>query len=337
MAQSGGNETHNIVIVGGSFGALAVAHTLLKDVLPKLSSSKSCKVFMISPNSQFFWRPAAPRIIVNPAALSEDKAFFDIAESFEKYDKSHFEHIRGYATSVDPSSQTILYSPDSMTASLPIHYGSLVLASGTLFKDPLWSLQSGEEPTKRALKNTHDQVSAAHSIAIIGGGPLGCETAGELGYLHGRSKEINLFSGAKQLLHRLQDQRLGQDAEGRLSNLGVKVVHKVRCEDTERTADGKTRVKLSDGTEEVVDVVIEATGETPSNKFIPKEWLTGDGLVRTVIATLRADVPNLDNVYAIGSISSALKGGILGIVFSYKALCESIQNDLTGQGRLPSY
>ena len=34
-----------------------------------------------SPNTQFFWSPCAPRIIVNPAMMSEEKAFHTIARS----------------------------------------------------------------------------------------------------------------------------------------------------------------------------------------------------------------------------------------------------------------
>ena len=334
MAHSHVTTAYNIVIVGGSFAALAVAHTLLRDTLPRLSSTRTYKVYLISPNSQFFWRPAAPRIIVNPAALSEKQAFFDFADGFKKYGESSFEHVKAYATSVDPSKQVVLHSPDLETPSLSIHYDSLVLASGTSFKDPMWSLQSGEDVTKKALKKMQKQIPAASSIAIIGGGPLGTETAGELGHLYGGSKEISLFSGSARLLHRLQDQRLGQDAETRLSRFGVKLIHNLRCEDTELTGENKTRMKLSDGTETTVDVVIEATGEVPCNQFIPKDWLNNDGLVRTVIPTLRVDVPDLKNVYAIGSVSDALKGGILGIVFSYKALCESIHDDIAGRGKL---
>ncbi|KAL9625623.1 MAG: hypothetical protein Q9160_000336 [Pyrenula sp. 1 TL-2023] len=325
-------NTHNIVVIGGSFAGLPVAHTVLKTVIPTLNSSQSYKVFVLSPNAEFYWKVGAPRSIVNPKALPEDKAFLSIAEGFKKYDKSQFEHIKAFATSIDPSNQTISYSDAAQgPVTSTLHYDSLVLASGTSFKDPVWSVQQGEAATKQALHEIHTRLEKAETIVIAGGGAAGVETAGELGSLYGKSKRVTLLSGAPQLLSRLQNPAVGMDAQAKLEKMGIEVVHNVRIESSTKDSSGRDALKMNDGTERVVDVHIEATGDAPNNTFIPKDWLNEKGFVKTDTPTLRADIPGVKNVYVLGSIGSYSKGGIPEILFGYKVVCESIRVDLAGE------
>ena len=331
MAPSG--PPHNIVIVGGSFGGLPTAHTLLGSVIPTLKTGKPYKVYIISPNTELYWKIGAPRIIANPALLPVEKAFLSIADGFKKYNNSQFEHIQGYVSSVDPSSQTLSYGPAMGEPSSSLHYDTLVLATGTSFKNPMWSSQAGEGPTKAALEEVHRQITPAKKIMVIGGGAAGTETAGELAYSYGSKKEILLLTGSKQPLPRITDQRVGKDAQGRLQKMGVKVINDLRTESISKNSDGKTIIKLSNGSEEVVDLVIEATGDTPNNSYIPKDWLNERGVVKTVAPTLRLDVPGVKNVYSIGSVASYSNGGIPEILHSYKALGESIRIDLAGESK----
>jgi apoptosis-inducing factor 2 len=166
---------------------------------------------------------------------------------------------------------------------------------------------------------------------VVGGGPAGVETAGELGETYGGKKDITIISGADRLLPRLKNPNIGKDAEQRLSKMGVKVINggvKV----TSTTAEGgKTTVKLSNGEEMVVDVYIEATGDKPNNKFIPEAWLNAHGYVKTDPHTLRLDVDGVNNVYGFGSVASYSDGGILDTKFALKPLLESIRLDLLGQ------
>lgn len=327
-------NTHNVVVIGGSFAGLPVAHTVLKNVIPTLGSSQSYKVFIISPNAEFYWKVGAPRAIANPKALPEDKAFVNIAEGFKKYDKSQFEHIKAFATSIDPSNQTISYS-DSLkgAATSTLHYDSLILASGTSFKDPIWSVQQGEAATKQALREIHAQLEKAETIVIAGGGAAGVETAGELGSLYGKSKKVTLLSGAPQLLPRLQNPAVGKDAQAKLEKMGVEVVHNLRIESSTKDNSGRSTLRMDDGTERVVDVQLDATGDAPNSTFIPKEWLNEKGFVKTDTSTLRADIPGVKNVYVLGSIGSYSKGGIPEILFGFKVVCESIRIDLAGESK----
>ena len=320
--------SHQIAIIGASFGGIPTAHGLLKDVIPQLEANgkQKYKVIMISPSSKFFWKIGAPRTIVNPKALPTEKVLVSIEDGFKSYSKDKYEFVQAYVNLIDAAAQTLQTS-----LSTSIHYDSLVIASGTSFESPLWHLSNGSEPLVAALKDIHERLPKASSVLVVGGGAAGVETAGELGETYGGKKEITMLSGADHLLPRLKNANVGTDAEHRLTKMGVKVINggvKV----TSTTAEGdKTVVKLSNGQEMVVDVYIGATGDKPNNKFVPEAWLNAHGYVRTDPHTLRLDVPNVNSVYCFGSVASYSDGSVLDTKFALKPLLESIRLDLLGK------
>ncbi|EXJ79818.1 hypothetical protein A1O3_08103 [Capronia epimyces CBS 606.96] len=321
---------HQIVIIGASFGGLGVAQGLLKQVLPSLGDKKAYKITQIAPNDEFFWKIGAPRVIVNPTSLSLEKTLIPIAPYFKNYKPEQYEFIKAYVTSIDPSSKTVHTS-----TSAAVHYDSLVIASGTNFSTALWSVSDGSEPLKAALEDIHARLPKAQSVLVAGGGAAGVETAGELGEVYGKKKEITLLSGAPSLLPRLQNKKLGQDAQARLEKMGVKVINDgIRVvEHTQQ--DGKEVLKLSNGETKTVDVYIEATGDRPNTKFVPQDWLDDKQRVKTDPATLRLDVPGVTGVYSIGSVASYSDGSVLDIKFAKPALLESIKLDLQGHAAGP--
>jgi NADH dehydrogenase FAD-containing subunit len=319
---------HQIVIIGASFGGIPAAHGLLKDVLPQLGASgkQRYKVIMISPSSEFFWKIGAPRAIVNPTALPTEKVLVPIADGFKSYPKDKYEFVQAYVNSIDPATQTVQTS-----LSTSIHYDSLVIASGTSFASPLWHLSKGSEPLAAALKDIHERLPRASSVLVVGGGPAGVETAGELGETYGGKKEITIISGGDRLLPRLNNANIGNDAEHRLVKMGVKVINGGLKVASTTVEGNKTLVKLSNGTEMAVDVYIDATGDKPNNKFVPEAWLNAKGYVKTDPQTLRLDVPEVNNVYGFGSVASYSNGSVLDTKFALKPLLESIRLDLLGQ------
>jgi apoptosis-inducing factor 2 len=321
-------DVHQVVIIGASFGGIPAAHGLLKQIFPALSASQKqkYKVVLISPNDHFYWKIGAPRMIVKPEALPLEKLLLPIAEGFKQYPEDQYDFIHAYATSIDADAKTVLTSTNQK-----VHYDSLLIASGTTFATPAWTTSNGLDALRADLAELHEKIPAATSILVAGGGAVGTETAGELGDAFGGKKELTLLSGSTQMLPRLQNKSIGKDAEARLTKLGVKVIHGVRVESYSKTIDNKTTLKLSDGTERVVDVYIEATGDRPNSKFVPEAWLNPSGFVKTDGRTLRLDVPDVQNVYCVGSVGSYSSGSVFDTKFAMKALLESIRLDLSGQ------
>lgn len=330
---SSSQDVHQVVIIGASFGGIPAAHGLLKDVFPALSASgkQKYRVVLIAPNDQFYWKIGAPRLIVKPDALPMGKALIPIAEGFKQYPKDQYEFIHAFATSIDPNARTVATSSNTI-----IHYDSLVIASGTTYANSVWTTSNGMDALRADLADLHDRLPAASSIVVAGGGAVGVETLGELGEVYGRKKEMTLLSGSIQLLPRLGNKAVGKDAEARLTKQGVKVIHNVRVASTKKTATNQISLRLSDGSEMVVDVYIDATGDKPNNSFVPKQWLNEKGYVKTNGATLRMDVPGLQNVYCVGAVGSHSDGSALDTKFSMKALVESMRLDLGGKREKPS-
>ena len=171
---------HNIVIVGGSFAGLSVAHVLLRHTIPKLESSKTgqtYKVTLISTTDQFFYKIGAPRTVASPDLIPVSKLLTSIKDGFKDYPADHFEHIVGTATRVDEDKKAVIVKRgDSSTTA--VKYNSIVCATGTTSKSPLWTLHDSPEESIAEFQKFHEKIPKAESMLVVGGGPAGVETAG---------------------------------------------------------------------------------------------------------------------------------------------------------------
>jgi len=328
-------SVHQIVIIGASFGGIPVAHGLLKDVLPGLSADgKAYKVTLLSPSLYFWWKIGAPRVIVNPKSIPTEKALLPIADGFKSYSPEQYSFVQGTVTSIQPATKTLqLKSPLPDSSNFSLGYDTLIIASGTSFASPVWSVTTGSDDLTAALKDLQDRIPTAQSILVAGGGAVGVETTGELGELYGGKKEITLISGSSALLSRLKNKKVGADAENRLQKMGVTVINNgIKVDKVTKEGD-KEVLQLSDGTTKTVDVYINATGDKPNTAFVPQEWLNERRFVKTDPQTLRLDVPEVTGVYCIGSVASYSNGSIMDSLYALKPLLESIKLDLKGESR----
>ncbi|KIW12455.1 hypothetical protein PV08_09732 [Exophiala spinifera] len=318
-------STHQIVIIGASFAGLTAAQGLLKTVIPSLGGKDKYKVVQIAPSEDFYWKIGAPRVIANPKSLPLEKALLPIAPYFNSYGPEQYEFVKAYVTSIDTATKTVHTS-----TSAAIHYDSLIIASGTNFNTPLWTVTDGPEALKAALDEVHRKIPEAKTILIAGGGAAGVETAGEFGETYGKTKEITILSGTTGLLPRLQNKKIGADAQSRLEKFGVKVVND-NVKVVEHTKeDGKDVLKLSNGETKTVDIYIDATGDKPNSKFVPQEWLNDRNQVKVDPHTLRLDVPGVTGVYGFGPVASYSDGAAIDISFAKGAFLETLRSDLSG-------
>lgn len=313
---------HTIIVIGASYGGLPVAHSLLKDVLP--TAGKDYKLVLINPSEEFYWKVGAPRAITRPDMLPMDKALLNFLPTFSKYGDK-FQFIKGKVTALDPTNKTI-----EVNTGDKISYNQVVIASGTYFDNDIWSTSRGTEALRNEVRDLHTRLPNAQTIMIAGGGPCGVETAGELGEAYGGKKEIILLSGGDRLLGRLKNQAPSKLSQQYLEKMGVTVTHKVQVKSTTKEGD-KTLVTLSNGEAKTVDVYIGAVGDKPNSAFVPKEWLTERGQIKTDPNTLR--VEGAPGVYCVGSVASYSDGSILDTKLAYKAVVESVKLDLNGESK----
>lgn len=315
------SSTHEILILGGHHAGINIAHYVLRHVTPKvlkLNASTSYHVTIVTPNVEFYWNIAAPRLIVSETLIPEEKAFLPINDAFKSYDAAQFSLVQGKATAIDADKKTVSISNGSI---LP--YSTLVIATGASYVSPIWGLNDSEETLKAELQSLRSALKSAKTVLIAGGGPIGVETAGEIGAQY-PSHDTTILSGNDRLLPKLLTSN-SASAQSKLKGLGVKTVHNVKVSSSKKNADGTTAVSLSDGSSQVVDVFIDATGGKPNSSFVPSAWLNASGHVQVNDKTLRSATPG---VYAIGDVASYSTGSVLDAQNAVAPLGTSIGIDL---------
>lgn len=205
-------EPFNIVILGASFAGLSAAHYFLDNIVKSLSTiahPPKYRVVLISPSSHFYWNVGAPRALVSPSLIPHSRSFVSIEEGFKQHPFTDFTFNQGTVIAVDPSARNVTvilasptYNPRGSTSTRKtshvssasrthtassrfstiqtVPYHALILATGSSAISPLLSLHGPHENTINALNTFHDKANQAKSILIVGGGPSGVESAGQL-------------------------------------------------------------------------------------------------------------------------------------------------------------
>jgi len=325
---------HEVVILGANFGGIDSAHSILRQTIPqleKLDKSKSYHVTLVSPNTHFFFKIASPRALINSTLIPQDKIFKPIAEAFAQYPASHFTFVQGVATSLDPSQHNVTVQfTGAETGEHVFPYNSLIISTGTTSESPLWTLHGDHTLTINALNELHTALPTAKSVIIVGGGPVGCETAGEIASAF-PSIKITLFSGSDRLLKQVLP-ATGARAQSYLeSNMKVEVIHNLRV--TNASASGSsTTIKLSDGTERTADIYIDATGGRKVNtQFLPGSWLDetkhvitrGEGDFR-----VKGTGTDADGVYVIGDAVAGSTNTAIELDAMIPTTCSSLAIDI---------
>lgn len=340
----------NIVILGGSYGGLSVAHYTLKHVIPQTPNKEVIQVILVSTASQAFCRPACPRAMLSDTMFPQEKLFVDIETQFLQYAKSgNFQFIIGTAIDLNQAHRTVTLKVGSTNALRELTFDSLVIATGASAPSPLLGLTKDEAFLRACWGSLRTALPGAKEIVISGGGPSSIETAGELGeYLNGRRGtlrsgqyhsrvSITVITSGSKVLPALR-QGIAEKAEKLLADVGVTVIKNARVETVIPAQAGrdvdllasKATVVLEDGETINADLYIPATGTTPNTGFVSdKSLLAADGRVDTNPSTLRVDRagPNA-KIYAIGDASSYARPAIHNILAAVPVLCASMKHDL---------
>ena len=341
------SDTHNIIILGASWAGLPVAHGLLK-ALPALAKDKkkAYKVTILSNSTHFWFNVGAPRAMLKPYPKDNMDSFIPIKQGFEQYSSKLYELVHAEVTGVDTDKRSVLYNlknekEEVAPETQSIYYDTLVIATGSIGPHPLYALQGSHLPSLKAYEDIQARLPSAKTIMIVGGGSAGTETAGEVGYMHGKKsqspKDITILSGGERLLPGLRPS-LGKRAQEILEAQGVRIVHNVRLADSKRLQDGSSEVTLSDGSKHTVNILLVATGRRPASSFLPSTILDDKGRV-TVDPYLR--VPSLKGVYVCGDMASASgsgsPGGIIHIMTAAPTVINNIIAELSGKGKVKEF
>lgn len=301
----------DIVVIGGSFAGLHIAHSVLRDV-------PDAKVTLVNPSSSFFWNIAAPRIVAKPTAFRPNEYLLPIKDAFASYRPDAFEFIPGIATAIETSAKTVSVKPNEGEAKT-LSYDYLVIASGSTTSATNGSLtgtsipfkQSNHDDMAQLIEAAQGHIAGAKEIVIGGAGPIGVELAGELAEAVEQSGNagkvsITIVSATERVLPMLKTSA-SSAARKQLEHKKVKVLTSKRVVGVETPAEegSKWVVNLESGDKLSADLYIPTTGVTPNNSFIPAQLLDQDGWV-TVGKDMRvksADGSKLP-IFAAGDITN---------------------------------
>ncbi|CAF9925102.1 MAG: hypothetical protein HETSPECPRED_005744 [Heterodermia speciosa] len=334
----------NIVIIGGSYGGISVAHNLLKHAIPILPDQASYQIVLVSAASQVICRPACPRALISDEMFNQNKLFVGIPQVFEQYPKGSLRFVHARATNLDYNDRIVSVTFQEGNTE-QIDYHALVIATGASTPSPLHGLNRDEQSLKASWHDFRKALPNAKSIVITGAGPTGVETAGELGeYLNGRpgwfsskpekpNVSITVVNAGSQILPVLRP-AIAAKAERLLDKVGVTVIKNARVQSvkpegagTETALTTKTTVTLNTGQTLDADLYIPATGSKPNTGFVPQALLAPDGRVDTNPATLRVDKAG-ERVYAIGDASSYARQAIHIMLEAIPVVSANIKRDL---------
>ncbi|QRG37743.1 hypothetical protein FDK38_002124 [Candidozyma auris] len=272
----------HVVVLGGSFAGCHAIKTLY-------GLSDSIEVTLVSPSTHAYFNCAAPRVLVEPEVL--EKTFFSLEDFIQKVSKGKGKYVQATATNVDfdKNEVTIKVSGSPQV----VQYDYLVIATGSKSHDEGFKVNTSHEEAKKGILEWGNKIKESKSIAILGGGPTGVESAGEIA--HDLKKKVVLYTGDSAPL---APWNLGEGATKKLEKLGVEVINKVRYTKIAKTGSG-FHVVFDDGSEKDFDLVLNTTLYTPYSDFLPDSVKNKAGYVVTDDQLI---VQGQKNVFALGDI-----------------------------------
>ncbi|KAI5950471.1 hypothetical protein KGF57_004286 [Candida theae] len=254
------SSTKQVIIVGGSYAAILALKTLL-------AATKAVKldITVVAPNEKAFFNICVPRLLIENVSI--EKIAFPLGESINNLVQGTIHraiHIQSSVTQVDFNKKSVTIADGS-----ELTYDNLILASGARSVSPIWKLDSIKDIdyTLDSIKEASAQIKNAKSIAIIGGGTTGVETAGELGHEFKGGKEIVLYTGSSGPLSKVLPNHVSSVTD-KLKKLNIEIVNNQLVK-----KQGKSTIALEDGTTRDFDVILEAYKLLPNTEYLPQEVL----------------------------------------------------------------
>jgi NADH dehydrogenase FAD-containing subunit len=268
-----------VVIIGGGYAGTKLARAL----------DEAAEVVLVEPRDAFVHNVAAIRAIVEPALLDRLIIPYDRLLSRGKV-------LQDRAVGLGER-EVKLAARGALEADV------IVVATGSRSARPFKPTGDSIAEFRAASAEAHEMLKAAASVAIVGGGAVGTELAGEIA-AGAAGKRIALVSGTSLLFPNMPP-GLGKRLLVQLTKMGV-AVHLGASAEGLRGADGPRQgpLQLSSGHSVAADIVFPAMGVTPVTT--PLDSLPGvsfDPAGRvSVDPWLR--LPGRPNMFALGDMAA---------------------------------
>ena len=232
-----------IVIVGGGYAGCQLAKHL----------DGKMDVVLVDPKESFFHAPAAIRAAVTPSLV--DDLLIPYNDFLEQGTI-----IKGWVESIGEDG-VVLADGTSLEAD------TIVVATGSAYASPFKVSGDSIEDFRTANKQFAEQVNTAQTVAIVGGGPVGVELAGEIMHAY-PTKTVHLVA-AEPRLFPMYKPSLSDKLSAQLTDAGVslhlgKIVENLQSTSTPFAGE----LKLDDGSVIAADLIVPAVGSRPTNTLL---------------------------------------------------------------------
>jgi len=305
----------SVVVIGGGYGGHKVAKAL----------EGVADVTLVDPSDALLHNVASWRALVEPQWL--DRIFFP-------YDRllHHGRFLRDRAVEVDGREVTL-------ASGTRLHPDYLVLATGSYYPSPAKWGEADSATARAGMRASHEALSGAARVLVVGAGPSGLELAGEIKTTF-PEKRVIVADRSADVLPGPYDQELREELRRQLDKLGVELVlgSPLRgLPGTDAGTAGPVAVTTEAGEELTADIWFRCFGVVPATGYLRGELAAA----RNDAGYLRVDdqlrVRGQDRVYAIGDISDAERNmaGMAGIQADF--LADNLKALITGEGEPRQY
>lgn len=234
-------STRNVVVIGGSFSGVYLARRLAN------SLPTGYKVVLIEKNSHFNYLFNFPRYSV--VTGHEHKAFIPFDSVTQGAPTGIFQRIQDVATQVR-ADEVILESGKT------VGYDYLAVATGTAQTPPSNLAATGKAEGCKELRSYQGTIRTAQKIAIVGGGAVGVQMAGDIKSVY-PEKRVVLIHSRDQLLQSFGS-KLHEYVLPVLSRMGVEVLLNERpnLPDVTGMNVGPTAISFKSGCSEDFDLIV---------------------------------------------------------------------------------
>lgn len=268
-----------VVIIGGGYAGTKLARAL----------DEAAEVVLVEQRDAFVHNVAAIRAIVEPALLDRLIIPYDRLLVRGKV-------LKDRAVGLGER-EVKLAERGALEADI------IVVATGSRSARPFKPTGGSVAEFRAASAEAREMLRAARSVAIVGGGAVGVELAGEIA-AGTTGKRVALFSATPSLFPNMPP-ALGKRLLARLARMGVDVQLGASAEGL-RGAEGPRPgpLQLSSGLSVPADIVFPAMGATPVTKALDSLPGVSFDPVRRVSVDPWLRVAGRPNMFALGDVAA---------------------------------
>lgn len=291
----------NVVVIGAGVAGANVARELVKSS----QFPQTHRIVLVERNEFAYWTIGALRASVQPGF--EEKAVGDIENIFPA--SSRHVVLKGVEVVQLLAYSIRLAQPTKQFPDAIVEFDQAILATGAVYNFPSRPKSSTLAGVKADFKRLQSDISAAHSILIVGGGPVGVELAGEINYVH-PGKRVTLVAKSSKLIPSQDNAKLHNKLLSQLQRAGNTVLTNEQIELPKELAIAQLLPRMTTfvtlkGTQITADLVIDAVGSKPLSslaKQVDERVTDAHNYVR-VGTDLRVQSDILGKYVAIGDLN----------------------------------